>query len=31
VFPFISDCEIIKVDFRLKIFYDSIEGDYWWN
>jgi hypothetical protein len=28
VFPFISESEILKVDFRLKIFYDSIEGDY---
>jgi len=27
VFPFVSECEIIKVSFRLKIFYDSIEGD----
>ena len=27
VFPFISDCEIIKVDFKLKIFYETIEGD----
>lgn len=28
VFPFVSECEIIKVDFKLKIFYDSIEGDF---
>jgi len=27
VFPFVSECEIIKVNLRLKIFYDSIEGD----
>ncbi len=26
VFPFVSECEILKVDFKLKIFYDSIEG-----
>ena len=28
VFPFISECEILKVDFKIKIFYDSIEGDF---
>lgn len=28
VFPFISECEILKVDFILKIFYDSIEGEF---
>jgi len=28
VFPFVSDYEIIKVDFKLKIFYDSIEGEF---
>jgi len=28
VFPFISESEIVKVDFKLKIFYDSIEGEY---
>lgn len=28
VFPFVSECEIIKVDFKLKIFYDAIEGDF---
>lgn len=28
VFPFISESEILKVDFKLRIFYDSIEGDY---
>jgi hypothetical protein len=26
VFPYISDSEIIKVDFKLKIFYDTLEG-----
>ena len=24
-FPYVSECEIIKVDFKLKIFCDSIE------
>ncbi|MDP2089362.1 MAG: hypothetical protein Q8J84_08170 [Flavobacteriaceae bacterium] len=28
VFPFVSESEILKVDFKLKIFYDSIEGDF---
>ena len=28
VFPFISDREILHVDFKLKIFYDSMEGEY---
>ena len=28
VFPYISECEILKVDFKLKVFYDSIEGDF---
>lgn len=28
VFPFVSECEILKVDFKLKIFYDSIEGEF---
>ncbi len=28
VFPFISESEILKVDFKLKIFYDSIKGDF---
>lgn len=28
VFPYVSDCEILKVDFKLKIFYDTIEGDF---
>jgi hypothetical protein len=26
VFPFVSECEILKVDFKLKVFYDTIEG-----
>ena len=25
VFPYVSECEIIRVDFKLKIFYDTIE------
>ncbi len=28
VFPFVSECEILKVDFKLRIFYNSIEGDF---
>ena len=28
VFPYISACEILKVEFKLKIFYDSIEGEF---
>ena len=28
VFPYISESEILKVDFKLKIFYDSIEGEF---
>ncbi len=31
VFPFISESEILKVDFRLKIFYDSSEGEVQWT
>jgi len=27
VFPYVSECEMIKVDFKLKIFYDAIEGE----
>lgn len=27
VFPYVSDSEILKVDFKLKIFYESIEGE----
>jgi hypothetical protein len=25
VFPYVSECEILKVDFKLRISYDSIE------
>jgi hypothetical protein len=28
VFPFISQAEMVKVDFKLRMFYDSIEGQY---
>ena len=28
VFPFVSESEILKVDLRLKIFYDGIEGEF---
>jgi hypothetical protein len=28
VFPFISEYEILKVDFKLRIFYDSVEGEF---
>lgn len=28
VFPFVSDNELLKVDFRLQISYDLIEGEY---
>ena len=28
VFPYVSECEIIKVDFKLRIFYDSVEGEF---
>jgi len=28
VFPFVSDNEILKVNFKLKIFYDAIEGEF---
>ena len=28
VFPYVSECEILKVDFKLKIFYDSLELDF---
>jgi len=27
VFPYVSECEIMKVDFKLRIFYDSVEGE----
>ncbi|MFA6334576.1 MAG: hypothetical protein WCX48_03355 [Bacteroidales bacterium] len=28
VFPFISESEIVKVDFKVRIFYDSLEGEF---
>ena len=28
VFPYVSECEILKVDFKLKIFYESLELDF---
>lgn len=28
VFPYISESEILKVDFKLRIFYDSVEGGF---
>ena len=28
VFPYISDCEMLKVDFKLKVFYDLIEEEF---
>ncbi|WP_044117676.1 hypothetical protein [Alkaliflexus imshenetskii] len=27
VFPFVSENEILKVDFKLKVYYESIEGE----
>jgi hypothetical protein len=27
VFPFVSESEMLKVDFKLRIFYDSVEGE----
>lgn len=27
VFPYVSESEILKVDFKLRIFYESVEGD----
>lgn len=27
VFPYVSEAEVLKVDFKLKLFYESIEGD----
>ncbi|NMB72463.1 MAG: hypothetical protein GYA22_09975 [Bacteroidales bacterium] len=27
VFPFVSESEILKVDFKLKIIYNSVEGE----
>ena len=28
VFPYVSACEILKVNFKVKIFYESIEGEF---
>ena len=28
VFPYVSETEILKVDFKLKIFYDSVECEF---
>ena len=28
VFPYVSETEILKVDFKLKFFYDSLECDF---
>jgi hypothetical protein len=28
VFPFVSDGEIIKVDLKVKIYYDAIKGEF---
>lgn len=28
VFPYVSESEILKVDFKLRIFYDSVEGEF---
>ena len=28
VFPYISESEILKVDFKLRIFYDSVDGEF---
>jgi hypothetical protein len=28
VFPFVSESEMLKVDFKARIFYDSIEGEF---
>jgi hypothetical protein len=27
VFPYVSELEILKVDFKLRIYYDSVEGE----
>lgn len=27
VFPYVSESEVIKVDFKVKIFYDLVEGE----
>jgi len=28
VFPYVSESEILKVDFKLRIFYDSLGGEF---
>ena len=28
VFPYVSESEILKVDFKLRIFYDHVEGEF---
>ncbi len=28
VFPYVSASEILKVDFKLRIFYDSVKGEF---
>ncbi len=28
VFPYVSECEILKVEFKIEIFYESIEGEF---
>lgn len=28
VFPYVSESEILKVDFKLRIFYDFVEGEF---
>ncbi|MFT3739804.1 MAG: hypothetical protein QM786_13690 [Breznakibacter sp.] len=31
VFPFISESEVLKVEFKVKISYDSLEGEHTWK
>jgi len=28
IFLYMSECEVLKVDFKLRIFYDSVEGEF---
>jgi len=28
VFPYVTECEILKIDFKIKIYYDLIEGEF---
>ena len=28
VFPYVSECEMLKVDFKLRISYETLEGDF---